>query len=110
MTLQAGEIVLLPFPFTDLSSAKRRPALVLKASDARGDFVALAITSQPQSENAAALSQDDLEQGQLPKPSWIRTDKPYSFHQTLVAAVFGRLKPEKFLQVQAQLCLHLGCR
>ena len=43
-----SEIVLLPIPFTDLSASKRRPVLVLKAGNARGDFLAAQITSQTQ--------------------------------------------------------------
>jgi|LAHU01.1.fsa_nt_gb hypothetical protein len=41
----SGEVVVVPFPFTDLSSAKVRPALVL-ASRSRGDVILCQITSQ----------------------------------------------------------------
>lgn len=44
--VRAGDIVLLPFPFTDLSAVKKRPVLVLSDEDSLGDFLALAITSQ----------------------------------------------------------------
>jgi mRNA interferase MazF len=39
-----SEIVLLPFPFTDLSATNRRPVLVLKEGNAQGDFLAAQIT------------------------------------------------------------------
>jgi len=41
----SGEVVVVPFPFTDLSSSKVRPALVL-ASLTRGDLILCQITSQ----------------------------------------------------------------
>ena len=41
----SGEVVVVPFPFTDLSSVKVRPALVL-ASLSRGDVILCQITSQ----------------------------------------------------------------
>ena len=47
-TYKQGDIVLIPFPFTDLSRAKKRPALVVSAdwyNTSRQDFVLAAITS-----------------------------------------------------------------
>ena len=44
-----GDIVLVPFPFTDLSSSKRRPALVISPDDFNTrmqDLVVAVITSQ----------------------------------------------------------------
>jgi len=41
-----GDVVLVPFPFSDLSSAKRRPAVVLWAHPAREDFLLAFISSQ----------------------------------------------------------------
>ena len=44
-----GDVVLVPFPFTDLSAIKQRPALVLspeRINKVRTDLVVAAITSQ----------------------------------------------------------------
>ena len=57
-----SEIVLLPFPFTDLSATKRRPVLVLKAGNAQGDFLAVQITSQLGYRPAVRLIAEDFEQ------------------------------------------------
>lgn len=43
---EAGEPVMLSFPFSGRSSTKRRPVLLLTAPDPRGDFVACPITSR----------------------------------------------------------------
>jgi mRNA interferase MazF len=43
--LERGDLLLVPFPLTDLSATKRRPVLALTAADSYGDFVAL--RSQP---------------------------------------------------------------
>lgn len=48
---ERGDLVLLPFPFTDLSAAKRRPVLAVTAADSYGDFIALPVTSRPQTEH-----------------------------------------------------------
>lgn len=103
-----GDIVLLPFPYSDLSSQKKRPALVLTPPDATGDFIALAITSRPTPFPAVALSNDDLLAGSLPKPSWIRTDKVFTFSQSLVVAHVGTLKPAILQQALQALCDKVG--
>ena len=43
--LNAGSLVVLPFPFSDLRATKRRPVLLLTAPDGYGDFLAMAVTS-----------------------------------------------------------------
>ncbi|WP_459939042.1 type II toxin-antitoxin system PemK/MazF family toxin [Desulfonatronum parangueonense] len=60
MKYRPGEIVLLPFPFSDHSARKKRPVLVLSQPDARGDFASLAITSKETHEKAFALIQGHL--------------------------------------------------
>jgi hypothetical protein len=47
---ERGDLLLVPFPFTDLSAAKRRPVLALTGPDGYGDFIALPVTSRPQPE------------------------------------------------------------
>lgn len=75
---QPGEVVLIPFPYTDLATAKRRPVLVLRSEDSFGDFLAAAITSQPGHEDAVTLNQDDFQESALPKVSYVRATKLYT--------------------------------
>lgn len=54
-----GAVVLIPFPFSDLSGTKKRPALVL-ADVGRGDWVCTQITSNPYGDPVAVtLTEDD---------------------------------------------------
>ena len=54
----AGQVVLLPFPFSDLTQSKSRPALLL-ASVGRGDWIACQITSNPYADPLAIELQND---------------------------------------------------
>jgi mRNA interferase MazF len=62
-TPSAGDVVLMPFPYSDLSKSKRRPALVV-ADVSRGDFVLCQITSKPYDDShALSLIEADFSDG-----------------------------------------------
>ena len=107
--LTASEIVLIPYPFTDLSAEKRRPVLVLLPPDGRGDFLAAPITSQMGHADEFALNDADLLVGQWPKPSWLRTTRLFSLHESRVVKTLGQVHPVAFARIHQTICARLGC-
>lgn len=94
-----GDVVVVPFPFSDLTQTKRRPALVL--NDLPGeDLILCQITSQTV-RNAAALSIDltDFQQGSLNKLSNVRPDRLFTANQGLILYKAGSLKAEKMREI-----------
>lgn len=90
-----GEIVLIAVPFTDLSSQKRRPVIVIP-NDAynrnAGDIVVMAMTSNPAPvEYSFTITSSELEKGTLNRPGKVRVDKIYTLSQAIVAKSFGRV-------------------
>src|SRR5438034_253207 len=98
-----GDVVLVPFPFTDLSAVKQRPALVLspdRLNKVRPDVVVAAITSQIPDvigEDEILLSDTDLRTAGLPKASIIKLGKIFTIHQGLIRKKLGRV-PDSTLQ------------
>jgi mRNA interferase MazF len=109
MMLKPGDIVLIPFPYSDLSSVKKRPVVVVTAPDRFGDFVAAGITSVEQPENAVELEVGSLLNGRLPKRSWVRTDKLFTLSTGNVVKHFGVLKPSAFQTMMLSICRTIGC-
>jgi len=91
--IKAGSIYKIPFPFTDLTEAKARPALALTDSDAQGDARFLFITTTPPdaSEQAIALEVADFASEPLPLESHIRLDKSILLHESLMIKQWARL-------------------
>jgi len=86
-----GEIVLIPVPFSDLSSVKRRPVLVISNmsyNNKNNDMIVVAITSNLQ-QNGIAIDTKDLLTGELPRKSLIRYDKIYNLEQRIVIKQLG---------------------
>jgi mRNA interferase MazF len=109
MTFRSGDIVLVPFPFTDLSASKRRPALLLRSLGEFGDWLCLPVTTQ----NAHALSQQlqdsDYSDGGLPHTSWVRLNRPTLLSESIMLGRIASLKPESIASIQLSMCKALDC-
>jgi len=101
----SGEVVVLPYPFTDLSSSKVRPALVLAALT-RGDVILCQITSQAGShaEAVPVLMTDFVPGGALPLDSYALPHRVVTAHESCVLRRAGRLKPARLQEVRERVC------
>jgi mRNA interferase MazF len=101
----SGEVVVVPFPFTDLSSMKVRPALVL-ASLSRGDVILCQITSQSGGHpEAIPVPQSDFEPGGvLPRASFALPHRVVTANEVCVRRAVGKLKPAKLQEVRERVC------
>ena len=111
MQTKQGDIALVPVPFTDLSSSRRRPVIVVSNDayqSATQDFVCVAMTSNlTPSSYSFEIRSADLASGRLNRPGRVRVDKVYTLSQSLIAAVFGRvdLKTlDRIRQLLTDLC------
>ncbi len=102
-----GDILLVPIPFSDLSSTKKRPVLVISNSEYNNrtsDVVVAAITSNIITKDYTILfSSEDLVEGILKFDSCIRVDKIYSISQSIVLTKFGRVNEDILHRTIAKL-------
>lgn len=88
----AGAVILISFPFSDLSRSKLRPAVVL-ASVSRGDYVLCQVTSNPYSDpNAVELTDESFQEGSLHRVSYARPGKLFTANADLFERQVGLLK------------------
>jgi mRNA interferase MazF len=90
-----GDVVVIPFPFSDLSDYKRRPAVIL--ADLPGDdFIMSQITSKNVSDNMSiSLEPDEIEGGELSATSNIRPNKLFTADKGIVLYKIGAIDDEK---------------
>lgn len=94
-----GDLVVVTFPFSDLSGSKLRPALVAGVAG-RGDFILCQLTSQ--SYNADGIEIDpaaDVADGKLRGTSYARPLKLFMANKRLIKGGIGKLSDEKHDQV-----------
>jgi mRNA interferase MazF len=99
VTPSAGAVVLVPFPFSDLSRSKLRPAVVL-AYAGRGDYVLCQVTSNLYSDpHAVPLSDEDFRAGSLRRESYARPGKLFTANRSLLRTKVGDLQDESFQRI-----------
>ena len=109
MTFRSGDIVLVPFPFTDLSSAKRRPALLLRSLGEFGDWLCLPVTTRAAHRESLPLRDEDFADGALAHSSWVRVDRPTLLSESIMLGRAATLKPATLAGIHLSLCRALGC-
>jgi mRNA interferase MazF len=95
-----GEVVVLPFPFSDLSGSKLRPALVL--ADLSGDDIILCqITSQMSARDGHAISLEakDFQKGNLKVSSNIRPNRIFTADKNIIKKSVGVVERDVFEKV-----------
>ena len=102
--LVKGDVVVLPFPFSDLSATKKRPALVVTILE--GDDVILCqITSKARfDKNSIDLANTDFKQGNLNVESNIRPNKMFTADKSLIQYKIGSIKDKKLKEVIDSIC------
>jgi mRNA interferase MazF len=111
MAYAKGDLVLVPFSFTDLSATRVRPAVVVSSeeySTHSSDLVVAMVTSQPQTGPTDCRLQDWQEAG-LIYPSWVRS-KLATLDQSLIQFSPGRLSHRDVGAVEERLAVALGLR
>jgi mRNA interferase MazF len=91
-----GQVVIIPFPFSDLSGSKRRPALVI--ADWGGEDVILCqITSKSKFDGIEIpLEEDDFDSGNLPVSSNIRPNKIFTADKRTIVGQAGHISSAKY--------------
>ena len=98
-----GDVVVLPFPQTNLQVGKRRPALVV-ANLPGDDLVLCQITSQVRADGQEiVLSAADYSQGQLAVVSYIRPGRLFTVEQSVIHYVAAKVSPAKLSEVKAKI-------
>lgn len=94
-----GEVVVIPFPFSDLSNSKRRPALVIAPLQG-SDLILCMMTSQHTKDSDALLLRDaDFSHGRLQRDSYIRPNRLFTADAALIIRRVGQLSPSMTQQV-----------
>jgi mRNA interferase MazF len=94
-----GDVVVVPFPFSDLTQSKKRPALVISVLEG-DDLILCQITSQLIKDNYSILIDDkDFKEGSLKQQSNLRPNRIFTADSHVVLYRVGNLKSDKLNEI-----------
>lgn len=104
------DIVLVPFPFTDGSTSKRRPVLIISTNkingvDSYNDFIGVAITSRIRNGTyGIRIDNGDIEEGSLPQGrSEIQCNKIATILKNLIIKKIGKINNTTFATIRDKI-------
>lgn len=94
-----GDVVVVPFPFSDLTQAKRRPALII--ADIEGDdYILCQITSKGiKDKYSISLEDVDFDDGSLKQSSNVRPNRIFTADRNIILYRIGRIRQKKFDEI-----------
>ena len=96
---EPGAVILVRFPFSDLSQTKLRPGVIL-AFAGRGDWILCQVASNPYGDaRAIQLDEASFSAGSLRVLSFARPGKLFTASQRLIVSEIGKLKPGPFRRI-----------
>ena len=98
-----GDVVVVPFPFSNLREAKRRPALIVNTLPG-DDLILCQITSRTVTDSDAVPIEDrDFAAGSLKQPSNIRPNRLFTADRAIVLYRVGCVRDVKLEEVVVRL-------
>ncbi len=98
-SIEQRSVILVPFPYTDLSGSKKRPSLVISSNEFNNkndDVICCLITSNPQDrQHAVNITTKDMESGYLEFESKIKPYRLFTVNKKLVYKILGKLDISK---------------
>jgi len=106
--MKRGSVVLVRFPFSDLSASKLRPAIIL-AKVGRGDYILVQVTSNPYGDELAIeLTDDSFQTGSLKRTSYARPGKLFTANESLMERTVGELSATAVAELVSVVTRILG--
>jgi len=97
-----GDIVVFNFPFSDFSSYKKRPSLVV--ADLQGDDIILCEITSKNRNDGITLKKEETVKKRLPVDCYVRASRLFTVDNNIIEYKLDRINTEKILEVQNRIC------
>jgi len=107
MSYKRGDIVLISFPFTNLSKAKKRPVLIIQDENEQNDFICFQITSKSTQKALRLIEHKYLKSGELKLISFVKYDKCFTLSSDIVLKKLASINDTLMRELKELFCLNI---
>ena len=107
--LNQRDIVLIPFPFSDLTGSKMRPSLIISNNNLKDNDLICMLISSVYRNGDCEIKKSDLENGKLKFVSYIRPHRVFSAHSKTIAKKLARIKINLFKHIMQEFNFFVSC-
>ncbi|MCK4937784.1 MAG: type II toxin-antitoxin system PemK/MazF family toxin [Methanosarcinales archaeon] len=107
MSVNQRDIILIPFPYSDLTQTKKRPSIIISNQTYNSnneDVICCAITSNPRNyDKSIEIANDDLDKGNLRYESRVKPTKIFTLDKGMIVKKLAKLNINKSKEIIANL-------
>jgi mRNA interferase MazF len=107
MSYKVGDVLLIKFPFTNLSKSKKRPVLVVKDENELNDIVCFQITSDETQFHILKIQNEHFIDSKLTLKSYIKYDKCFTLNTQIVDKKIGKVNDKLLETLKLLFCKEL---
>ncbi len=97
------DIILIPFPYSDLTGAKKRPAIIISNKNLKGgDKICCLITSN-RPMDGVLINKNSFSDGTLPFKSWVKPHRIFAIDERIIIKKLARLEKKFYEKVRNKI-------
>lgn len=104
MTYKVGDIILVKFPFTNLTKFKKRPVLIVKSENELGDIICFQITSSAKQTNLLKIENSNMDDSKLSLESYVKYDKCFTISTNIVDKQIAKVNQNLLNKLKKLFC------
>ena len=104
-----NDMILIPFPYTDLTGVKQRPALIISNDKINNteDRICCLITSKPNNQGLR-IEGKNLKEGKLRFKSWIKPNRLFTINSKIIKRKLGSVNKEFHQKIIKEINTHIN--
>jgi|TARA_Y100000310_G_C20652936_1_gene800460 mRNA interferase MazF len=100
---ERGDIVLIPFPYTDLTGIKKRPAIIISNLNLSGDDKICCLVTSNNPKDGILISKGSVDDGVLPFKSWVKPHRIFTIDNRIIVKKLARAEKKLCDQIKEKV-------